>query len=189
MSLAQCKLEKQDTVIGLDMSEADIHITRGTRGSTVPFKTLLREIHGSACSPLPNPSSQGETQSKGVDINAGQSMATVRPIKAAQLLQWGEQVVMLCLSAVVPPTLNPPTTPPVCAIIMCYCPLLRSNGCAPPRSVARKGKKAHRGALYSTLLERSMGASAAGSCSSTPKTNIRSPSSPSLLFMQAQLGS
>ena len=41
-------------------------------------------------------------------------MATARPIKAVRLLQWGEQVVMLCLSAVVPPPHLKSTHQPPC---------------------------------------------------------------------------
>lgn len=95
--------------------------------------------------PPPNRLCCRETQSKVLDINAGQSMATLRPIKAACLLPvWpvegtGGKVMFKCSAA------PPPRKCPECAIIMCYCPLLRANGCAPPRSLLKKGEESTQG--------------------------------------------
>lgn len=92
--------------------------------------------------PAPNRHCCRETLSKTLDINAGQSMATLRPIKAAGLLRvWpmegtGGKDVFKCPA---------PPKCPECAIIMCYCPLLRGNGCAPPRSLEKKGEESTQG--------------------------------------------
>lgn len=115
--------------------------------------------------PAPNRHCCRETLSKTLDINAGQSMATLRPIKAAGLLRvWpmegtGGKDVFKCPA---PPSAL--SVPSLCATA----PYCEAMAVRPQGHWKRRGKKAHRGALYSARLERSIAPS-----SSALKTNIR----------------